>query len=209
MRSLRHITNPSYFLWKPSGEPNREPKSLVQTNFSPGEQSQRHQPAYTKLSSRIRPKHTADWSELLGLLFCVSCLNWTWILNLIGLQEVLQPCGKPQNSGSWGNPQISTSFFSRLHFKGFLWPLRWGQNADHNIRNLQLAHTFLQARNPPQPICCCRTCTSAVCLSETLLYPSRLHSSLSFSLNLNNFPQEAFLTLPPVLSFQSTTHFSS
>lgn len=144
VRSLRHITNPLTFF-----------ENLL---VSPRE----NQRVWSRLISALENKakgtnlHTQNYlytpdlnklqtgSELLGSLFCVSCLNWTWILNLIGLQEVLQPWGKPQNSGSWGNLRHQLHSSAGYTSIGFLWPSGWGQNADHNICDLQLAYMFLQ-----------------------------------------------------------------
>lgn len=63
-------------------------------------------------------------------------------------------------------------------------------------------------RNPPQPICCCRACTNAVCLSEMLLYLIQT----SFLLILQSqLTQLSSRSLPhstnSVLSFHNTTHF--
>lgn len=131
----------------------------------------------------------------------------------MSLKEVLQPRGKPQDSGSGGN--LRHQLHSAAGYPSMASHCPWDE-----VKMLTTTYaasiwpTFsFVFRNPVQPLCCCRACTNAVCLSEVLLYlipPPTLPHQLLLILQ-SQLKQLSSRSLPDssnlVLSFHSTVYF--
>lgn len=125
---------------------------------------------------------------------------------------------KTPESWVWKKPQTSTPLCNRISVNGFPRHSRQGQNANHTMRNpppgLHFpSHSIIQS----QLLCCCRTSTSAVCLSamplrsfSPLSLPGQLLLFLQFQPNLPYFPsQPKHLSSKPPLIPQMVTYLHS
>lgn len=175
-------------------------QSLVQANFSLGGWGKRH----TNPSLQSRSQQAADW-KWISRFTTLRPLLWTvpecWI-PLMGLKEVQQPWGKPQNRGSGENLRHQLHNAAEYPSMASHYPQDEVKCSSHQKQPSTCPTSSFMFNNlvpisvatqTSQMLFVCLKCSSISFHPHIFLVSSSLSFCLNlnciiFSLNLNNFP---------------------